>query len=231
MKSKMKSGKLYTVGFKKSTRRKMIAGLLVVLPIFVTFFVIKFLFTMIGGILSPVVVRAVGSFGFSPNSKIDEFIITAVAFILTFVALYFIGVVATNFLGKFIIRFYESILHNVPVIKNVYTSSKKLLEIISLPTTQSFKRVVIVEYPRVGMKAFAFVTGGLKTKSGVELSSIFIPTTPNPTSGFLIYLPEQDIEETDLSIEEGMKLIVSGGILVPDRMDLTTDTQTSEAHE
>ncbi|MBT3878360.1 MAG: DUF502 domain-containing protein [Candidatus Scalindua sp.] len=231
MKSKMKSGKLYTVGFKKSTRRKMIAGLLVVLPIFVTFFVIKFLFTMIGGILSPVVVRAVGSFGFSPNSKIDEFIITAVAFILTFVALYFIGVVATNFLGKFIIRFYESILHNVPVIKNVYTSSKKLLEIISLPTTQSFKRVVIVEYPRVGMKAFAFVTGGLKTKDGAVLSSIFIPTTPNPTSGFLIYLPEQDIEETDLSIEEGMKLIVSGGILVPDRMDLTTDTQTSEAHE
>ena len=226
MKSKMKSGKLYTVGFKKSTRRKMIAGLLVVLPIFVTFFVIKFLFTMIGGILSPVVVRAVGSFGFSPNSKIDEFIITAVAFILTFVALYFIGVVATNFLGKFIIRFYESILHNVPVIKNVYTSSKKLLEIISLPTTQSFKRVVIVEYPRAGMKAFAFVTGGLKTKNGVELSSIFIPTTPNPTSGFLIYLPEQDIEETDLSIEEGMKLIVSGGILVPDRMEVNTDKHT-----
>ena len=76
------------------------------------------------------------------------------------------------------------------------------------------------------MKAFAFVTGGLKTKSGVELSSIFIPTTPNPTSGFLIYLPEQDIEETDLSIEEGMKLIVSGGILVPDRMEVNTDKHT-----
>jgi uncharacterized membrane protein len=105
----------------------------------------------------------------------------------------------------------------------VYTSSKKLIEIISLPTTQSFKRVVIVEYPRVGMKAFAFVTGSLKTKSETELVSIFIPTTPNPTSGFLIYLPEQDIEETDLSIEEGMKLIVSGGILIPERMELHTN--------
>ncbi len=226
MKSKMKSGKLYTVGFKKNTRRKMIAGLLVVLPIFVTFFVIKFLFTMIGGILSPVVVRAVGSFGFSPSSKIDEFIITSVAFVLTFVALYFIGVIATNFLGKFVITFFEKIVNNVPIIKNVYTSSKKLIEILSLPTTQSFKRVVIVEYPRVGMKAFAFVTGGLKTKNGAELSSIFIPTTPNPTSGFLIYLPEQDIEETDLSIEEGMKLIVSGGILVPERMEPNTDKPT-----
>ena len=226
MKSKMKSGKLYSVGFKKNTRRKMIAGLLVVLPVFVTYFVIRFLFTMIGGILSPVVVRAVGFFGFSPNGKIDEFIITSVAFVLTFLALYFIGVVATNFLGKFVISLFEKIVHNVPIIKNVYTSSKKLIEIISLPTTQSFKRVVIVEYPRVGMKAFAFVTGGLKTKSGVELSSIFIPTTPNPTSGFLIYLPEQDIEETDLSIEEGMKLIVSGGILVPDRMEVNTDKHT-----
>ncbi len=229
MKTKMKTGRLYTVGFKKSTRRKLITGLLVVLPIFVTFFVIRFLFTMIGGILSPVVIKAVGFFGFSPNSKIDEFVITSVAFVLTFVALYSIGVIATNFLGKFIISFYESILHNVPIIKNVYTSSKKLIEIISLPSTQSFKRVVIVEYPRVGMKAFAFVTGGIKTEDGTELASIFIPTTPNPTSGFLIYLPEQDIEETDLSIEEGMKLIVSGGILVPNRMELNIEKQTSEA--
>jgi uncharacterized membrane protein len=231
MKAKMKSGKLYSVGFKKSTRRKLIAGLLVVFPVFITFFVIKFLFTMIGGILSPVVIKAVGFFGFSPNSKIDEFVITSVAFVLTFVSLYSIGVVATNFMGKFIIRFFETILHNVPIIKNVYTSSKKLIEIISLPTTQSFKRVVIVEYPRAGMKAFAFVTGGIKTEDGTELTSLFIPTTPNPTSGFLIYLPEQDIEETDLSIEEGMKLIVSGGILIPERMELNTDKPTSDAHE
>ncbi|MHC4320852.1 MAG: DUF502 domain-containing protein [Planctomycetota bacterium] len=228
MNAKMKSGKLYTVGFKKNTRRKIIAGLLVVFPVFITFIVIKFLFTMIGGILSPVVIKAVGFFGFAPNGKIGDFVITAVAFILTFVALYSIGMIATNFLGKFIISFFETILHNVPIIKNVYTSSKKLVEIISLPTTQSFKRVVIVEYPRVGMKAFAFVTGNLKTQDGTELSSIFIPTTPNPTSGFLIYLPEQDIEETDLSIEEGMKLIVSGGILVPDRMELYTSKPTEE---
>jgi len=225
MKSKIKPEKLYTVGFKKSTRRKMIAGLLVVFPIFITFVVIKFLFTMIGGILSPVVIKTVGFFGFSPNSKIDEFVITSVAFVLTFLALYSIGVIATNFLGKFIINIFETILHNVPIIKNVYTSSKKLIEIISLPTTQSFKRVVIVEYPRVGMKVFAFVTGGVKTQDSTELSSVFIPTTPNPTSGFLIYLPERDIEETDLTIEEGMKLIVSGGILVPDRMELNTDKQ------
>ncbi len=228
MKSKKKSGKLYKVGIKKNTRRKMIAGLLVVIPVFITFYVIKFLFNMIGGILSPLVIKAVGFFGFSPNSKIDEFVITSVAFVLTFVALYSIGVIATNFFGKFIIGFFETILHNVPIIKNVYTSSKKLVEILSLPSRQSFKRVVIVEYPRVGMKAFAFVTGGIKIDDGTELTSIFIPTTPNPTSGFLIYLPEGDITETNLNIEEGMKLIVSGGILVPDRMELKMDEPTDE---
>ena len=227
----MKSGKLYTGDFKKNTRRKLVAGLLVVFPIFFTFFVIKFLFTMIGGILSPVVIKAVGFFGFSPNGKIDEFVITSVAFVLTFVALYFIGVIATNFLGKFIIGFFEAILNNVPIIKNVYTSSKKLIEIISLPTRQSFKRVVIVEYPRAGMKAFAFVTGGINAGEGTELTSIFIPTTPNPTSGFLIYLPEDDITETDLNVEEGMKLIVSGGILVPERMELHTDKLVDEEGE
>ncbi len=223
MKSKMKTGRLYTRGFKKNSRRKLLAGLLVVFPIFITFVVIKFLFTMIGGILSPVVIKAVGFFGFSPNGRIDDFVIMSVAFVLTFVVLYSIGVIATNFLGKFVIGFFEAILNNVPFIKNVYTSSKQLIEMISLPSRQSFKRVVIIEYPRVGMKAFAFVTGGIKSVDGTELTSLFIPTTPNPTSGFLLYLPEEEITETDLNVEEGMKLIVSGGILVPERMEISTE--------
>ncbi len=228
MKSEMKSGRLYTKGFKKNSRRKLLAGLLVVFPIFITFVVIKFLFTMIGGILSPVVIKAVGFFGFSPNGRIDDFVIMSVAFVLTFVVLYSIGVIATNFLGKFVIGVFEAILNNVPVIKNVYTSSKQLIEMISLPSRQSFKRVVIIEYPRVGMRAFAFVTGGIKTADGTELTSLFIPTTPNPTSGFLLYLSEEEITETDLNVEEGMKLIVSGGILVPERMEIFTENQMDE---
>ena len=227
----MKSGKLYTADSKKNARRKLVTGLLVVFPIFITFIVIKFLFGLIGGILSPVVTKAFIFFGSSPKSTIDEFVVTSIAFVLTFLALYFIGVIATNFFGKLIISFFEAILHKTPIIKNVYTSSKQLIEIISLPSRQSFKRVVIVEYPRVGMKAFAFVTGNIKTKDGTELTSIFIPTTPNPTSGFLIYLPESDIIETDMNIEEGMKLIISGGILVPEQLELYKDTLTSKTQE
>ncbi len=227
----MKTGKFYSGDFRKNIRRKLVAGLLVVFPIFITFIVIKFLFGLIGGILSPVVEKAFIFLGFSPKGTIDEFVVTAIAFILTFSALYFIGVIATNFFGKLILNFFEAILNKTPIIKNIYTSSKKLIEIISLPSRQSFKRVVIVEYPRVGMKAFAFVTGNIKTKDGTELTSIFVPTTPNPTSGFLIYLPEDDIIETNMDIEEGMKLIVSGGILVPEHLELNNGKLTSEAQE
>lgn len=227
----MKTGRLYTGDFRKNIRRKLVAGLLVIFPIFITFIVIKFLFGLIGGILSPVVKEAFILLGFSPKSTIDEFVVTSIAIVLTFIALYFIGVIATNFFGKLILGFFEAILHKTPIIKNIYTTSKKLIEIISLPGRQSFKRVVVVEYPRVGMKAFAFVTGNIKTKDGTELTSIFIPTTPNPTSGFLIYIPEEDIIETDMNIEEGMKLIISGGILVPEHLEFHKSTLTSVTQE
>ena len=228
----MKSGRLYTGDFKKNTKRKIIAGLLVVFPIFITYIVIKFLFGLIGGLLSPVVKESFILLGVSlRNSKVDEFVTTSVAFVITFAALYFIGAVATNFFGKLIIGFFEAILNKTPIIKNIYTSSKKLIEIISIPGRKAFKRVVIVEYPRVGMKVFAFVTGNVKIKDGTELTSVFIPTVPNPTSGFLIYLPDEDIVETDLTIEEGMKLIVSGGILVPAQLEFYKNTLTSETQK
>jgi len=228
----MKSGRLYTGDFKKNTKRKIITGLLVVFPIFITYIVIKFLFGLIGGLLSPVVKESFILLGVSlRNSKVDEFVTTSVAFVLTFAALYFIGAIATNFFGKLIIGFFEAILNKTPIIKNIYTSSKKMIEIISIPGRKAFKRVAIVEYPRVGMKVFAFVTGNVKIKDGTELTSVFIPTVPNPTSGFLIYLPDEDIVETDLTIEEGMKLIVSGGILVPAQLEFYKNTLTSETQK
>ncbi len=214
----------FTSDLKKIIRKRLVAGLLVIFPIFITFFVIKFLFGFVGGVLSPVVTKVIILLGYSPpDSKVDEFVITTVSLILTFAALYFIGLFATNFFGKLILGYFEAILHKTPIIKNVYASSKQFLHIISLPSRQAFKRVVIVEYPRIGMKVIAFATGGIKSKDGTELTSIFIPTTPNPTSGFLIYLPEGDIVETNMTIEEGMKLIISGGILVPEEIEFSRE--------
>ncbi len=216
-------GKPITYNLKKSVRRRLVAGLLVVLPVFVTFFVIKFVFNLLGGILSPVVTKTLILMGYVPgNIRFDDFIITSFALVLTFVLLYFIGVFATNVIGKFMLNFFEGVLHKTPIINNIYKSSKKLIELVSLPGRKAFKRVVIVEFPRAGMKVISFVTGGIKCNDGAELTSVFIPTTPNPTSGFLIYLPEKDIVETNMTIEEGMKLIVSGSILVPEEIKFSS---------
>jgi uncharacterized membrane protein len=215
--------KTITYDLKKSVRRRLVAGLLVVLPVFVTFFVIKFVFNMLGGILSPVVRKTLILMGYVPgNIRFDDFIITSFAFVLTFVLLYFIGVFATNVTGKFMLNFFETVLHKTPIINNVYKSSKKLIELVSLPGRKAFKRVVIVEFPRAGMKVISFVTGSIKFNDGAELTSVFVPTMPNPTSGFLIYLPEKDIVETNMTIEEGMKLIVSGSILVPEEIKFSS---------
>jgi uncharacterized membrane protein len=195
----------------------LVAGLLVILPIYVTYFVIKFLIGLVVGILSPLVDKVVVLLGGSTSDNtIEGIIVTTIAIILVFLALYSIGLFATNFLGRLLLGYFEVIVHKTPIIKNIYTSTKQLLHLVSLPSREAFKRVVIVDYPRAGMKVIAFVTGSIKSKDGTELTSIFVPTTPNPTSGFLIYISESDITETSMTIEEGMKLIFSGGILTPE---------------
>lgn len=215
--------KTFAHDLKKNVRRRLVAGLLVVFPIFATFIVIKFVFSLLGGVLSPVVRKTLIVMGYVPgNIRFDDFIITSFALVLTFVLLYFIGVFATNVFGKFMLGFFEAVLHKTPIINKVYKSSKKLIELVSLPGRKAFKRVVFVEFPRAGMKVISFVTGGIKCNDGAELTSVFIPTTPNPTSGFLIYLPESDIVETNMTIEEGMKLVISGSILVPEEIEFSS---------
>ncbi len=219
----MKSEKTsFTGRLKKLVRRRLVAGLLVILPIYVTYFIIKSLIGLLGGILSPVVERIIVLLeGSPPSNAVEEFVVTTIALILALSVLYFIGLFAANLVGKILINFYETILNRMPIVKNIYASTKQLIQIVSLPSREAFKRVVIVEYPRAGMKVIAFVTGSIKSKDGTELTSIFIPTTPNPTSGFLLYLPESDIEETNMTIEEGMKLIFSGGILAPEVVEFS----------
>ncbi len=121
------------------------------------------MFNLFGGILSPAVRKTLILMGYVPgNIKFDDFIITSFALVLTFILLYFIGVFATNVFGKFTISFFEAFLHKTLIINNVYNSSKKLIELVSLPERKAFKRVVIVEFPRDGMKVISFVTGSIK---------------------------------------------------------------------
>lgn len=204
---------------RKSIRNKLLTGLLVILPIYVTFFVVKFLFNVVSDKFVPVLTRVIEHEQWAIPDKVLHPLLITIGILITFSALYFIGLFASNFLGKQIILFYEKIINNTPVVKNIYSSSKQVIQTFSRPEGESFKRVVLVEYPRKGMSVVGFATGGITNKKGESLSSVFIPTTPNPTSGFLIYLPKDDIMDTNMSVEEAIKLVISGGILVPDDLD------------
>lgn len=132
-----------------------------------------------------------------------------------------IGMFATGFLGRFFIRMWEKLLVSTPIISSIYNTLKQIFETFcSSSAKNSFREVVLVQYPRKGLWTVAFVTGSptqeIKTLAGQDkMLSIYVPTTPNPTSGFLIFLPESEVQKLDISVEEGLKFVISVGIVLP----------------
>ena len=214
--------------FKKDVRKRMLTGLLLILPVYVTFFVVKFLFGFVGGTLAPVIKKVLQFYGVAlPKSSLDEFIITFFGLILTFIALYFIGIFAANFVGKAIISYFENLLTKTPIIKTIYSSVKQIIHAVSLPGKQAFKRVVLVDFPKEGTKSIGFVTSDTQYNKEQKYITVFIPTTPNPTTGFLIFVTEDTVTDTTLTVEEAFKTLFSGGVLTP--RDITAPCKTTHA--
>lgn len=216
--------------FKKDVRKRMLTGLLLILPVYVTFFVVKFLFSFVGGTLSPVVKKILQLNGVAlPKTSLDEFFVTFFGLILTFIALYFIGIFAANFIGKAIITYFENLLTKTPIVRNIYSSVKQIIHSVSMPGKQSFKRVVLIDFPKEGAKSIGFVTGVSNYNNDKKLC-IFIPTIPNPTTGFLIFTTESEIIDTNLTVEEAFKALFSAGVLIPDNIAASfksKDTRTT----
>jgi uncharacterized membrane protein len=189
-------------------RRKLVAGVLVLVPLGVTYFVLKFIFNTVDNILAPYIQKYLGRD--IPGVGI------AASIILIFLA----GLLGTNVLGRWVLSYLDKALSKVPVVSSVYLSAKQVIEALGSGNTKSFKRVVLLEYPRKGLITLGFVTRdpyltvGLDGKTS-EVVNIFVPTTPNPTSGFFIIANVCDLINTNMTVEEGIKLVVSGGILVP----------------
>ena len=204
--------------FTTDIRKRLIAGVIVLLPVYVTFYVLKLLFTFAGGTMVPVVQRILLRSDWV-QLKVPDAVLTPLMFliglVMLFLILYSAGAFATNFVGKRIIKFGEGIVERMPLVKTIYGTSKQFIYSATLPGKGAFKRVVLVDFPRKGAKAIGFETGSFKDKEGNKLLFIFIATTPNPTSGFIVLYPESDVEDTHLSIEDGFKIVVSGGILTP----------------
>ncbi|MBQ7632786.1 MAG: DUF502 domain-containing protein [Alphaproteobacteria bacterium] len=159
--------------------------------------------------------------------KIGDFVPYAVpglGLLILILTLLFIGMLTTGYIGKFFVRLWERVIKKMPVISSIYSLLKQIFETFLSQKSRSFNEVVVVEYPRKGLWSIAFIsnneTGGeIVDATGQKLMSIFVPTTPNPTSGFLIFVPEKDVIKLNMSVEDGIKYVISCGIVTPDMKD------------
>ena len=210
-----------TKTFFKHFRGKFGAGLILLLPLFITIWVLYFLFKLIDNWITPILMNILYLFEFPFVDTVPaRILVPIVGLLLLILLIYLLGILMSNFIGKKVFTLFESRILKIPFIKGIYGSSKQLLSALSSTRRGAFKNVVLFEYPRKGIFSMGLVT----TKRGFKLGQseegdvvpIFLPTTPNPTSGLFILVPRKDVTYLDITVEEGIKMIVSGGIVTPD---------------
>lgn len=193
-------------------RRYLVAGLLVWLPILVTVLVLKFLIDLVDSslLLLPAAVQPENLIGFR---------IPGLGILLSGAVLLVTGMVVTNLFGRSMVKLWEGLLGRIPFVRAIYSASKQLAETLFSGKGKSFRKVVMVRYPHAGAWALAFLTGeGLaeaSARTGRDLVNVFVPTTPNPTSGFFIMVPREEMIELEMSVDTGIRLILSAGAVVP----------------
>lgn len=193
-------------------KRLFLTGLLILIPLALTLYVLVALFQLMDGIFAPLLDRAVAYF--FPGVRIP-----GLGFLLTLAVIFGIGWLSSNVFGRRLIRVLEKVMGRIPVAKSVYGATKGIMEALSHEQREAFRRVVLVEYPKANIYALGFVTGSTRWPQVDEALSdfllVFLPTTPNPTSGFLLLVPRSEAIPVPFSVEEGVRLVISGGMLLP----------------
>ncbi|MEQ9111545.1 MAG: DUF502 domain-containing protein [Rhodospirillaceae bacterium] len=204
-------------------RNYFLTGILVSAPLVITFYaayvVVSFIDNTVTGLLPDT---------YNPNTYLP-FSVPGVGLIVLFTTLVVIGFLTANFLGRLLIKWGEMLLERMPVIRNVYGAIKQIFETILKSQSTAFRDVVLVEYPRKGLWCIGFVSGTTKGEvqnlTADEMVNVFLPTTPNPTSGFLLFVPRKDMTKLHMTVEEGIKMVVSGGIITPPDKRVPTERQ------
>jgi uncharacterized membrane protein len=199
----MDEKKITRDGWGKKLRGQFITGLIVTVPLGASILILVWLFTSIDNILQPIINRIAGH-----N-------LTGVGFGVTIILIYLAGVIARNVVGKRILRWGNSLLNRVPVFHWLYNGIKQIMESFSAPEKTGFMQVVLVEFPKKGMRAIGFITNEVTDETGEKLLSVLIPTAPNPTTGFLQIVREEDIIRTKISVDDAVKMVVSAGRMTP----------------
>ena len=186
----------------QNLRSKLLTGIITLLPLYLTYIVLKFFFKTLNDISEPILNRL--------NIEIPF-----LGIFLTLILVLSIGIAVTNFLGKKFFKIGEKIVKKVPLVSSIYLSIKQILDTITNSSTDEFKGTVYIQYPRKGLWTMAFISGESISESGKTFFHLFVPTTPNPTSGFFLMIPKEDAIESNMSVEDGLKTIISGGLLAP----------------
>jgi uncharacterized membrane protein len=202
----------HTNSWLRHTRNAFLAGILAAVPLVVTYLVFRWLFDALDGIFQPAIKYLIGR------------TLPGVGLVAVIILVYILGLIATNVIGKRLVHWLDTLMSNVPIIQYVYKGSKQVVDAMRGLRQVPFKKVVIVEFPKAEMYSLGFVTGKAIDFKGEQKLPVFIPHTPNPMTGFLVLLAAKDIIDTDISIENAMRMVLSGGLLSPDSIcKLPTD--------
>ncbi len=180
-------------------RKQFLDGLKVIIPLGVTIFILVWIFGKIDSILQPIIRSIAGR------------TIPGVGFAITIILILIAGAVVGNVAGRKLIRYSESLLSKIPIVRQLYYGIKQIVDSFSSQDKGGFTRVVMIEFPKAGMKTIAFVTNEYVDQSGKRMLNVFIPTAPNPTSGFLQIVKEEEVTATDISIDDALKMVMSAG--------------------
>lgn len=196
----------------KFIRRYLVAGLLVWVPLGITLLVVRLLVNWLDGslLLLPAAYRPENLFGFS---------IPGLGVVVSVLIVFVTGVLAANLFGRSLVSVWERLLARIPLVRSIYSGAKQLAETMFSEAGQSFRKVLLIEFPRKGLWTLAFQTGTdageAQRKTGRDVINVYVPTTPNPTGGYFVMVPREDVIELEMSVDDGLKMLMSMGAVVP----------------
>jgi len=189
-------------------RRIFLTGLVILLPAIISIYILGFTFNWVDSLLGNLLRQYLG------------IRIPGLGFLITVAAIFIAGLVANNVFGNRVLKVVENGFANIPLVKPIYTAIRQIIDAFSAQRKSVFESVAMIEYPRKGIYGVGFVTGSglgeVQEKTSQDVVALFLPTTPNPTSGFLLLVPREELIPLEMSVEEALKLIISGGVIVPD---------------
>jgi len=200
------------INFRKIIKRQFLAGLAILLPIGLTLYIVWILFNLVSKYFAPLLITI------PLFREMPVVVLRVIGLLITLVIIWIIGLVATNIVGRKILRLPEVLLLKAPIVNRIYQTIKQIIQTIIASKT-TLRQVVLVEYPRKGIYSVAFVTN-IHEEKGKRRLYLLIPTTPNPTTGFFAIVPEEEAIPLNITVEDGMKLIVSAGIITPENYSI-----------